>query len=83
MIIVKQDAFDSIDSSCPMERQEFMLKKVLSICHNNKDFEHFEECASYYKNIINIMRQMNYSVFNSDDFNKYLEQLNNIIGNDN
>lgn len=82
-IILQQDAFDAIDSSCPMQRQEFMLKKVLEICHNNKEFDHFEECASFYKNIINIMRQMNYAEFQSDDFNKYLEQLKNLIGNDN
>ncbi len=82
-IILQQDAFDKIDSSCPMERQEFMLKKVLEISHNTKDFEHFEECASFYKSIINIMRQMNYSEFHSEEFNKYLEQLNNIITNDN
>ena len=38
-IILQQDAFDSIDSSCPMERPEFMLKKVVSICHYNNNFE--------------------------------------------
>lgn len=82
-IILQQDAFDSIDSSCPMDRQEFMLKKVLEICDLKMEFEHFEECSAYYKNIINIMRQMNYSEYNGADFNKYLEQLNKIIRHDN
>ncbi len=82
-IILQQDAFDSIDCSTPMDRQEFMLKKVLEICDDAVEFETFEECGAYYKNIINVMRQMNYSEYKSADFNKYLEQLNKILSHDN
>lgn len=82
-IILQQDAFDKIDSSTPMERQEFMLDKVLEVCDEKVEFDNFEECITYYKNLINIMRQMNYSEFKSDNFNKYLEQLNKTINHDN
>ncbi len=82
-IILQQDAFDSIDCSTPMDRQEFMLKKVLEVCDAPIEFEDFEECGAFYKNVINIMRQMNYSVFKSADFEKYLEQLNKVINHDN
>ena len=78
-IILQQDAFDSIDANCPMERQEFMLNLVLDVCDKAINFETFEDCAAYYKNIINILRQMNYSVYKSEDFNKYLEQIKNIL----
>lgn len=82
-IILQQDAFDDIDSTTPMDRQEFMLEKVLDICDHNVDFTDFEECTTYYKNIINIMRQVNYSQFKGEQFNKYMEQLNQILSNDN
>jgi len=82
-IILQQDAFDSIDCSTPMDRQEFMLNKVLEVCDAPVDFETFEECSAYYKNIINIMRQMNYAQYKSADFEKYLEQLNKVINQDN
>ncbi len=82
-IILQQDAFDSIDCSTPMDRQEFMLKKVLEVCDTPVEFENFEDCGAFYKNIINIMRQMNYSVYKSADFDKYLEQLNKAINHDN
>ena len=78
-IILQQDAFDSIDANCPMERQEFMLNLVIDVCDKAINFETFEDCAAYYKNIINILRQMNYSVYKSEDFNKYLEQIKNIL----
>ncbi|MEN6619545.1 MAG: V-type ATP synthase subunit A [Rikenellaceae bacterium] len=80
-IILQQDAYDSIDSSTPMERQEFMYSLVIDICEKDFEFENFEECANFYKGLINIMRQMNYSEFKSDNFNKYLEQLNKEISN--
>ena len=82
-IILQQDAFDTIDCNTPMERQKYMLEKVLEVCDKQVEFDNFEECTAYYKNIINIMRQMNYSPFESEEFNKYLGQLNKIIENDN
>ena len=82
-IILQQDAFDKIDCSCPIERQKFMLEPVLDICDKNVEFDNFEECVSYYKGLINILRQMNYSEFKSENFYKFLEQLNNTINNDN
>jgi V/A-type H+-transporting ATPase subunit A len=81
-IILQQDAFDKIDAVTPMERQEFMFSLVLEICDKNFEFENFEECADFYKRLINIMRQMNYSEFRGADFNRYLEQLKKETGND-
>ena len=81
-IILQQDAFDSIDASSPIERQKFMLTKVLEVCDQEHDFETFEECSAWYKEVINIFRQMNYSEFQSEDFNKYLEQINKLMSHD-
>lgn len=81
-IILQQDAFDATDCNTPMERQKYMLKKVLEVCDKNVEFENFDECTAYYKNIINIMRQMNYSEFEGEEFNKYLGQLNKIMEDD-
>jgi len=80
-IILQQDAYDKVDSCTPMERQEFMYSLVIDICEKDFEFDNFEECATFYKGLINIMRQMNYSEFKSDNFNRYLEQLNKEINN--
>ena len=81
-VVLQQDAFDPIDCSCQLPRQEFMLTKVLEVCDTEFDFDNFEECSKFYKEAINYMRQMNYSVYQGDDFNKYLGQLNTLISND-
>ena len=76
---LQQDAFDAIDALCPIERQRYMLDLLLEICHHNFEFENFEECRHFFKEMINILRQMNYSEFKSDKFNDYQQQLNKMI----
>jgi V/A-type H+-transporting ATPase subunit A len=80
-VILQQDAFDKIDANCPMERQSYMFRLVLDICEKEFEFEDFEECGNFYKKIINILRQMNYSEFESEEFKKYQEQLNKELNN--
>lgn len=78
-IILQQDAFDKIDAACPLNRQKYMLDKVISICDMSFTFDHFEDCSKFYKSIINGLRQMNYSVYESDEFNKYENEVNSIL----
>jgi len=81
-VILQQDAFDAIDAVTSFERQKYMLDLVLGLCDKEMIFEDYEDCRKKYKEIINICKQMNYSEFQSEKFNNYLEQLNKITGND-
>ncbi len=78
-VILQQDAFDKIDASSPIERQKDMLGKVLDVCRTSFDFESFEEVNPYFKRVINIFKQMNYSLYQSADFKKYEQELETII----
>ena len=70
-IILQQDGFDPIDSLCPMDRQKYMLDLVLDICDRDFEFDDFEKCRDFFKEIINLLKQMNYSEFGSDNFKIY------------
>lgn len=78
-VILQQDAFDKIDQSTPIPRQKYMLKKVLDINDTDFQFDSFEDTALYFRRIINQLKQMNYSEFESDNFKKYETELENII----
>ena len=82
-VILQQDAFDEIDALCPIERQRYMLELVLSICDMEFSFEDYEQCRNFFKEVINCLRQMNYSEFESDRFNEYRQKLTNILSNGN
>ena len=78
-VILQQDAFDAVDALCPLERQKYMLQLILDICKREFEFEDFEKCRDYFKNMINILRQMNYSEFQSEKFNGFIQQLNQLL----
>jgi V/A-type H+-transporting ATPase subunit A len=74
-VILQQDAFDKIDMNCPMERQVYMLNFVLNFCSEDLVFDAFEEISQFYKKAINLMKQMNYSEFKSEEFGQYESEL--------
>ena len=78
-ILLQQDAFDAIDCNAPMDRQKYMLDLVHGICRRDFSFDGYEQCREYFKNMINILRQMNYNEFHGERFEQYREELNNIL----
>ena len=78
-VILQQDAFDAIDALTPLERQRFMLDLVLEICEKDYEFEDFEKCREFFKELINELRQMNYSAFESEQFSSYNETVKKMI----
>ena len=80
-VILKQDAFDDIDASTPIERQKMMYEMVLDVCRKSFDFEDFEACSRFFKGLINLFRQMNYAEWQSEKFNDYKSQIEQAVNN--
>ena len=78
-VILQQDAFDKIDSSTPIKRQQYMMSKVLGVYKTQFKFDSFEEVNPFYKQIINVFKQMNYSEFQSDKFQKFENELEELL----
>ncbi len=74
-VILQQDAFDPVDSLCPIERQRFMLDLVLKICEKDFEFDDFEACRAFFKDLINELRQMNYAPWQSEKFQQYNDSV--------
>jgi len=78
-VILQQDAFDAVDAVCPLERQEYMMDLVVSICHSEFKFETFLEVMDYFKKLINILKQMNFACFKSKEFNEFDAQCKQLL----
>ncbi len=78
-VVLQQDAFDPIDSVTPLKRQEYILNMVMDICRTSFEFDNFNKVADYFKDVINVCRQMNYSEFESDKFNDYRKELDELL----
>jgi V/A-type H+-transporting ATPase subunit A len=78
-IILQQDAFDNVDARTPLERQQYMVDKVLQVIDTGMTFDRYEEINPFFKRVINALKQMNYSEFQSADFQRYETELSQIL----
>lgn len=78
-VILQQDAFDKIDQSTPIKRQKHIVDRVLAICDASFAFDNFEEIGTYFKKLINTLRQMNYLEFQCEQFNALEAELDALL----
>lgn len=78
-VLLQQDAFDSIDARTPLQRQRYMVDLLLEIIDAPLHFGGFEEVQPFYKKIIDKLRQMNYSEFESEQFLAYRNELKEML----
>ncbi len=78
-VILQQDAFDAIDASTSLDRQNYMLQKTLEITALDFTFDSFEDVGPYYKRIINALKQMNFAEYESDKFKENEKELEKIV----
>ena len=78
-ILLQQDSFDKVDVSTPLVRQKYMVDLLLSICEKNYNFDHFEKVSSYFKKMINTLKQLNYSAYQEKAFIEHEAELKLLI----
>jgi V/A-type H+/Na+-transporting ATPase subunit A len=78
-VFLQQDAFDDIDKNTPIERQEYMLDILMAVYNTEFEFDNFDEINPYFKRIIDSLKQMNYSKFQSEKFKEYEKNMYLII----
>ncbi len=75
-VVLQQDAFDEVDAVTPLERQEAILNLVTEICEKEDfKFDTFLEVTDYFKKMINLCKQMNYSPFKSEQYYDYISKI--------
>ncbi len=75
-IILQQDAFDEVDAVTPLERQQAILDLVTRICDKDDyEFDTFLDVVDYFKKLINLCKQMNYSEYKSEQYYDFMKQV--------
>jgi V/A-type H+-transporting ATPase subunit A len=78
-VVLQQDAFDEIDAITPLERQKEIVDMVIDICHTDLEFDTFLEVMDFFKKVINICKQVNYCIYQSDDYYRYRKELDEFM----
>lgn len=74
-VILQQDAFDEVDAVTSLERQEEILNLVVDICKIDFKFDNFLDVVDYFKKMINVCKQMNYSPYKSEQYYDFKNQI--------
>ena len=77
--ILQQDAFDPIDRNCVLDRQRNLLDQVLEVCNADFNFENFTEVDAYFKRVINAFKQMNYTIYQSEQYYTAEKDLEKVL----
>ncbi len=78
-VLLQQDAFDEVDAMTSLERQEEILDLVTEICEVDYQFDNFLDVVDFFKKMINLCKQMNYSAYKSEQYNDYVSQIKDMI----
>ncbi|HSX03277.1 MAG TPA: V-type ATP synthase subunit A [Rhabdochlamydiaceae bacterium] len=72
---LQQNAFDKEDAYCPLERQIPLLRLVNQIFETEFVFETHDEARSFFLELQNEMKNMNYMPFNSERYHRAFEHV--------
>ena len=78
-ILLQQDAFDEVDAMTGLDRQEAIMDLVTEICDHEFKFDHFLDVTDFFKKLINVCKQMNYSAFHSEQYEGYVRQIRQML----
>ena len=78
-VVLQQDAFDEVDAVTPIERQEEILNLVTEICEHEFQFDTFLDATDYFRKLINLCKQWNYSKFKSEQYYDFKRQIEEFI----
>ncbi len=75
MVYLQQDAFDDVDSSCPIQRQQHCFELVISLIRQSYDFADKDAARSYFVKLTGLFKNLNYSHDGSPEYNSYIAKI--------
>lgn len=75
MIYVQQDAYDPIDVSVPMKRQQELFNLLYDIITKEYEFAEKEEARNFFVKLTGLLKNLNYSPLNSDNYTNYHKNI--------
>ena len=75
MVYLQQDAFDDVDSSCPLSRQKACFELVVSLIRQQYNFTDKEVARDYFVKLTGLFKNLNYSHDGSPEYNGYIQKI--------
>lgn len=81
-VYLQQDAFDKVDVSTPMSRQQSLLKLIEAVLAFTPSATDKAELRAFYTKLTGLIKNLNYSAINSREYTQYWSDINHAIGSE-
>ena len=75
MTYLQQDAYDPVDVSVPISRQKVLFNLLVDIINKEFEFEGKEAARNFFIELTSLLKNLNYSSFDSDKYTSYYKQI--------
>jgi V/A-type H+-transporting ATPase subunit A len=75
MVFLQQDAFDKVDASVPIERQQMTFERVYELVHREYDFAGKEAAREFFIKLTGLLKNFNYAAPESPDYKRLLSEV--------
>ena len=79
MAYLQQDAFDDIDCSCPISRQQSLFNLVYESIQRDYLFSSKDEVRNYFVKLTGLFRNLNYSHLGSPEYQGYIAKIRQLM----
>ncbi|WP_432697438.1 V-type ATP synthase subunit A [Marinobacterium sp. YM272] len=79
-VYLQQDAFDPVDVSTPLARQQVLLSLMLKCLNELPALEDKAAAREYFVTLTGLLKNLNYSRMDSPDYRHYLQEIENLRG---
>jgi V/A-type H+-transporting ATPase subunit A len=75
MVFLQQDAFDKVDASAPIERQQLTFERVYELVHRDYDFPGKAAARDFFVRLTGLFKNFNYAAPESPDYARLLDEI--------
>lgn len=75
MVYLQQDAFDDVDSNCPLSRQKACFSLAVNLIRQQYSFTDKEVARDYFVKLTGLFKNLNYSHDGSPEYNGYIQKI--------
>jgi len=75
MVYLQQDAFDDVDASCPINRQQENFALLVSLIRQQYRFKDKEQVRDHFIKLTGLFKNLNYSHHGSPEYNNYIFRI--------
>jgi len=75
MVYLQQDAFDPVDVSAPVERQQELFRMILAIADQDFSFDDKKQIREFFTRLTGLFKNLNYAEWKSDRYQSLQKEI--------